>query len=179
MRQDRASVGAEGSLKVALPRWRWRDLSRFLLASAGAVLVTLLLSATASAAEVGVVSVSCAAPHGCPVTKPAVWIPDRLPEMGYGLEFKSIRWRGWGGPTAHGRATAVTCPDGGPSDGSDCTESGASVVVYDEGWALVGTQHVYRCLWIRRIGPSLMAHVPTDISAYDTLGGGVHCRART
>lgn len=178
MREDRASVDVESSPMVTSRRGRRRDPSRFLLASAGAVLVTLLLSATASAAKVGVVSVSCRAPHGCPVTKPGVWTPDRLPEMGYGLEFKSIRWRGWGGPTAHGRATAVTCPDGGPSDGSDCTESGASFVVYDIGWAPVGKRHVYRCLWITRIGPSLMAHVPTDISAYDTLGGAVHCRAR-
>jgi hypothetical protein len=140
--------------------------------------VTLLASATASAAPVGVVSVSCGALHGCPVTKPARWTPDRLPEMGYGLEFKSIRWRGWGGPSARGQATAVTCPDGVPSGGSGCTESAASFVVYDVGWAPVGTRHVYRCLWITHIEPSLMAGVATDISAYDTLGGAVHCRAR-
>ncbi|MBS1862878.1 MAG: hypothetical protein JSS68_14335 [Actinobacteria bacterium] len=142
------------------------------------MLVTLPFSATASAAPVGVVSVSCGALHGCPLTKPAAWMPDRLPEMGYSLEFKSIRWRGWGAPTAHGRATAVACPDGAPSDGSDCIESGASFVVYDEGWAPVGTRHVYRCLWIRQVEPSLMAQIPTDISAYDTVGGAVHCRAR-
>jgi hypothetical protein len=154
-----------------------KAIAVLLAALVGICASSMPLEAVARQSGIGVLDVSCGALHGCPLEHPANWTPDRLPELGYQLQFSQIHWRHWGSSTARAIGHAAACPDGAPTQ-SQCVSGSVLFRVYNRGSAPVGHRHIYRCLVIKRIEPSLLQNVPTDVSGYDLLGGSVNCRHR-
>lgn len=75
---------------------------------------------------------------GCLRTRPARWLPSRIPRQGLGVGFYRLRWSGWG--TARPRATGImrVCA------GSDCSSGRVRIQVFSPGASSRG--RIYRCL---------------------------------
>lgn len=71
---------------------------------------------------------------------PVGWIPFRVPRLGLGIAFSSLRWTGWGRPVASATGRMRVCA------GGDCSVHSGRIEVRKPGYSYEVNRIQYRCL---------------------------------